>query len=111
MDITYKKVGDYYLPDLTVPENKYTISKYGIARLAYLKSNKRCFYNNLMMNEKLFKYLHEIDVQAQIILEQFIKSVEKNAPDKATHQMEWVGYMNNVKASAEEIINQELIYV
>ena len=45
------------------------------------------------------------------ILKQFISAAEKSAPDKATHQMEWVGHFNNVKASAEEVINHELIYV
>lgn len=62
-----------------------------------------------MMTGKLYEHLHDIDIQAQEILEQFIKSGEKNAPDKATHQMEWIGFMNNLKASAEEIIYKELI--
>ena len=44
-------------------------------------------------------------------LNQFIKEAEQTAPDKATHQMEWVGHMNNAKACAEEVINHELIYV
>ena len=63
------------------------------------------------MTGKLFEHLREIDEQAQKILEQFIKEAEKTAPDKATHQMEWVGHMNNAKASATEVINHELIYV
>ena len=63
------------------------------------------------MTGKLFEHLHEVDVQAQEILEQFIRAAEQTAPDKATHQMEWVGHMNNAKASAIEVINHELIYV
>ena len=58
-----------------------------------------------------YEYLHEIDVQAQEILNQFIKAAEQTAPDKEAHQMEWVGHMNNAKACAEEVINHELIYV
>ena len=65
----------------------------------------------LLMTGKLFEHLHEVDEQAQEILDQFIKSAEQTAPDKATHQMEWVGHMNNAKACAEEVINHELIYV
>ena len=65
----------------------------------------------LLMTGKLFEHLHEVDEQAQEILAQFIKSAEQTAPDKATHQMEWVGHMNNAKACAEEVINHELIYV
>ena len=63
------------------------------------------------MTGKLFEYLHEVDKQAQEILEQFIKEAEKTAPDKATHQMEWIGHMNNAKASVMEVVNHELIYV
>ena len=65
----------------------------------------------LLMTGKLFEHLHEVAEQAQEILDQFIKSAEQTAPDKATHQMEWVGHMNNAKACAEEVINHELIYV
>lgn len=109
-NITYTKVGDYFLPDLKVPESKFTIGKYGRARLKYLKSNRRCFYSNLMISGKLYEHLHDIDEQAQDILNQFISEAEKNAPDKSTHQMRWVGFMNNAKASAEEVIYKELIY-
>ena len=63
------------------------------------------------MTGKLFEHLHEVDVQAQKILEQFIREAEKNAPDKATQQMAWVGHMNNAKACAEEIILSEIIYI
>ena len=63
------------------------------------------------MTGKLLDHLHEVDVQAQEILDQFIKSAEQTAPDKEAHQMEWVGHMNNAKACAEEVINHELIYV
>ena len=63
------------------------------------------------MTGKLLEHLHEVDEQAQAILEQFIKEAEKTAPDKATHQTEWIGHMNNAKASAIEVINHELIYV
>ena len=64
-----------------------------------------------MLTGKLFEHLHEIDEKAQAILDEYIMNGEKNAPDKATKQMEWVGYMNNIKHSAEEVIFMELIYV
>ena len=64
-----------------------------------------------MLTGKLFEHLHEIDEKAQVILDEFIKNDESNAPDKATKQMEWVGYMNNLKHSVEEVIFKELIYV
>ena len=76
-----------------------------------MKSSKRCLYSTLLITGKLFEHLHEVDVQAQEILDQFIKQAEKTAPDKATQQMVWVGHMNNAKACAEEIILSEIIYI
>lgn len=109
--IEYVKCGDYYLPNFELPQNQYEIGKYGRMRLQFLKTGKPCRYSTLLMTGKLNEHLHEVDVQAEKILEQFIKAAEQIAPDKATHQMEWVGHMNNAKASAAEVINHELIYV
>lgn len=109
--IEYVRCGDYYIPNFEVTECKYEIRKYGRLRKQHLKTKKPCQYSMLLMTGKLFEHLHEIDVQAQEILDQFIKSAEQTAPDKATHQMEWVGHMNNAKACAEEVINHKLIYV
>ena len=102
--IEYVRCGDYYLPD-------FEIGQFGRLRKHYLKINKPCRYSTLLMTGKLFEHLHEVDKQAQEILEKFIRTAEKTAPDKATHQMEWIGHMNNAKASAIEVINHELIYV
>lgn len=109
--IEYVRNGDYYLPNFEVPQCEYEIGQFGRLRKQYLKTNKPCRYSILLMTGKLFEHLHEVDKQAQAILEQFIKEAGKTAPDKATHQMEWVGHMNNAKASAIEVINHELIYV
>ena len=109
--IEYVRCGDYYLPDFEVLQCEYKIGQFGRLRKQYLKTNKQCRYSTLLMTGKLFEHLHEVDEQAQEILEQFIKEAEKTAPDKATQQMEWVGHMNNAKASAMEVINHELIYV
>ena len=109
--IQYVRCGNYYIPNLTVPESKYEIGKYGKLRRKHLKTNKPCQYSMLLMTGKLLDHLHEVDVQAQEILDQFIKEAEKTAPDKATQQMAWVGHMNNAKACAEEIILSEIIYI
>ena len=109
--IEYVRNGDYYLLDFEVPQCEYEIGQFGRLRKQYLKINKPCRYSTLLMTGKLFEHLHEVDKQAQAILDQFIKEAGKTAPDKATHQMEWVGHMNNAKASAIEVINHELIYV
>ena len=110
-EIEYVRNGDYYIPNLEVPECKYEIKKYGRLRRQHLKTNKPCQYSMLLMTGKLLDHLQEVDVQAQEILDQFIKEAEKTAPDKVTQQMAWVGHMNNAKACAEEIIYNEIIYI
>lgn len=108
---TYTKAGDYYLPNLEAPNGNYKIGRYGRARRQYLKEYKKSEYTALMISGKLHKHLHDVDVKAQKILDCFIKDAEKTAPDKATHQMEWVGHMNSARNSAEEVINHRLIYI
>ena len=109
--IEYVKCGDYYLPNFELTQNQYEIGRYSRMRLQFLKTSKPCRYNTLLMTGKLNEHLHEVYVQAEKMLEQFIKAAEQIAPDKATHQMELVGHMNKAKASAAEVINHELIYV
>lgn len=111
MNITYTKHGNYYLLDLTLPDQDFSIGKYGQLRLDFIKKHRKGFYTNLMISGNLPKHLHEIDERSKTILEQFLKNGEADAPNKSTHQMEWVGFMNNLKASAEEVITKELIYV
>lgn len=109
--IEYVKCGDYYLPNFELPQCEYEIGQFGRLRKHYLKTNKPCRYSTLLMTGKLFEHLHEVDEQAQAILEQFIKEAEKTAPGKEAQQMEWVRHMNSAKASANEVINHKLIYV
>ena len=109
--LEYIRCGDYYIPNLELPENKYEIGKYGRMRETYLKKEKHWLYSSLLMKGKLNEHLHDVDEQAREILDQFIKQAEHTAPDKATQQMKWVAHMNSAKASAEEIIYQEIIYI
>lgn len=109
MEINYIKNGDYLIPDLALFEQK-PVGKYGRARLRYIKEYRHGYYAALLLTGEINKHLCEIDEQAEVILTQYITEALKTAPDKATHQMEWVGHMNNAKASAEEVIYAELIY-
>ncbi|MCQ2462864.1 MAG: TnpV protein [Clostridia bacterium] len=115
--ISYTLQGDYYIPDLTLPpEKEYPpLGKYGRMRLTYLKENKKAQYSIMLMDSTLNSHLHDIDEQANIILEQTIKAfAEANGCDeklKVADQMKWVGLMNNYRHCAEEIIFKELIYI
>ena len=117
MNIEYRKVGDYYLPNLVAPENikNFKLGKYGKLRLNYLKDFKKAKYTILLMDNKLQKHLMQIEKQAndrfELLMKQLIEKENITEELKATNQMEWVGRMNNIKNRAEEIILKELIYI
>lgn len=114
--IEYIKQGDYYLTNLVLnsEDTNYKIGKYGRMKLNYLKNNKKSEYTILLMDGKLNKYLHEIDIACEerirTILSQLIKQENVTEELKTTNQMEWVRCMNSIKNRAEEIILNELIY-
>lgn len=115
--IEYIRCGDYYLPNLVMPEENtnYQIGKYGRIKLNYLKNHKKAEYLNLLMECKLNRYLHEIDVvctnRVKSIIAVLAKQENITEELKATNQMEWVQAMNNIKNRAEEIVFNEIIYV
>lgn len=114
-EIEYIKVGDYYLPNLAFPEpKKINFGKYASLRLNYLKQHKKALYISLKMENRLTKHLEEIQNIATQRLEKLIKKLaeKENITEelKAKNQLEWVGLMNNIKNSAEEIVLKEIIY-
>lgn len=113
--LTYTKVGDYYLPNLVLKEQPDTpIGKYGRMRLRYLKEHRKGLYTSLLLTEKLYPHLLEIDEAANermdILMPQLMKAAGVTEELKAADQMKWVGLANNCKSQAEEIILHELIY-
>ena len=114
MNIHYIRAGDYYIPDLTLPEEKRPIGKWGRMRREYLKEHKPIQYNCLLLSGKLWTHLADLNEQAQDRLDRIIeqmKTAEGITEDlKANDPMAWVGAMNNIRNRAEEIILQELIY-
>ena len=115
MKIQYIRVGDYYIPDLTLPEETRPIGKWGRMHREYLKEHKPIQYNCLLLSGKLWTYLADLNEQAQDRLERIIdqmKTAEGVTEElKAADPMAWVGAMNNIRTSAEEIIREELIFV
>ena len=115
--ITYRKEGDYLIPNLYIENNKnnnYSIGKYGRLRLNYLKEHKRVLYTELLLTGKLSKHLALIDEDAKKRLDYIISKLAKaesvNEKLKRTNQMEWVQAMNNIKNRAEAVVLSELIY-
>ena len=113
MNINYIRVGDYYIPDLVLPEEPRPIGKWGRMHREYLREHKPILYNCLLLSGKLWTYLADLNEQAQDRLERMIdqmKAAEGVTEElKAADPMAWVGAMNNIRNRAEEIILQELI--
>ncbi len=112
---TYRQVGDYLLPNITIPkEETEPIGIWGQRHLRYLKQHRKILYANLLTSEKLNNYLAEIDKQATDVCFRLVKELaEKEGVTeqlKAENQMEWVRRMNNILKRTTEIIYQELIY-
>ena len=114
MNINYIRVGDYYIPDLTLPEESRPMGKWGRMHREYLREHKPIQYNCLLLSGKLWTYLADLNEQAQDRLERMIDQMKVSEGIsealKASDPMAWVAAMNNIRARAEEIIREELIY-
>ena len=114
MEIQYIRVGDYYIPNLTLPEETRTIGKWGRMHREYLKEHKPIQYNCMLLSGELWIYLADLNEQAQDRLERMIdqmKTAEGVTEElKAADPMTWVGAMNSIRNRAEEIVLRELIY-
>lgn len=113
--IEYVRNGDYYIPNLTVPDDKvYNIGKYGRMHAKFIKENRSCFYSMKMLGGTWLAYLEEIDTSAKEMVDRLIKdmAVKQGITEelKAKDQMAWVGAMNNIRHSAEEILYKDLLF-
>ena len=116
MNISYTRKGDYLLPNLILKEKiQYNIGKYGLLRLEYIKKYKLGLYFDLLVNDTLNEYLHDIDTtvmeKVQKLIIELAEKENINEQLKENNQMLWVSKMNNIKNIAEEIILKEYIYV
>lgn len=113
---TYTQVGDYLLPNLTLPEEEQKpIGIWGQRHARYLKHHHKVLYMNLLTSGRLNAYLADIDEQAEDMFSRLVKEMAKmqdvTEQLKATDQIVWVCKMNAVRNAAMEIVNKELIFV
>lgn len=115
MELTYTKIGDYFIPNLIMPEEKRPIRKYGNLRKKYLEKYHRGIYEGMLLSCKLWEHLADVEEQAtqrmDVLIEQMKKAEGVTEELKAVDQMKWVQEMNGILHRAEEIIFQELIYI
>ena len=114
MKIQYIRVGDYSIPDLELPQESRPIGRWGRVRREYLREHKPIQYNCLLLSGKLWTYLADLNEQTQDRLERIIEQMKIaegiTEALKASDPMVWVQSMNNIRARAEEIIREELIF-
>ena len=115
--IEYRLVGDYYIPNITIPKAIRTgyIGKYGRLKLNYMKKYKIPEYTEMLLSNELKSYLPDIEDKCKekldILIKQMAEKENVNEELKANNQLEWVQKMNNIKNRAEEIILNEIIYL
>ena len=113
--IEYVRNGDYYIPNLTVPDdNVYSIGKYGRMHAKFIEENRPCFYSMKMMDGTWLAYLEEIDTSAKEMVDRLIKELVSKMSIteelKAKDQMAWVSAMEQIKHTAEEFVLKEIVY-
>ena len=110
----YTLVGDYYLPDIALPEETRPIDKWGRMYRDYLEQNHPIRFDDLVLSGQLWTYLAGLNEQTQarlsLIIEQMKATEGVTEELKATDQMAWIGAMNSIHNRAEEIILRELFY-
>ena len=113
--MSYTLHGDYYLPDLVLREEEPTYGKYGMLRKQFLKEHRSARYQYLLLIGKLNEHLNQTDQEAreqvETLMEQMIEKQGVTEELKVQNQTKWVRLMNNIKASAEEMVLREILYI
>ena len=113
--LSYTLCGDYYLPDLVLNEEEPTYGKYGMLRKQFLKEYRPIRYQNLLLSGKLTAHLNQIDQevteQVEVLMKQMAEKKGVTEELKVQNRTKWVRLMNNIKASAEEMVLREILYI
>ena len=113
-ELNYIRCGDYYIPDIRLPEENRPIGRWGCMHRDYIKVHNPIRFNDLCLSGELWTYLADLNEQAQsrleLIIEQMKVAEGVTEELKAANQMAWVGAMNSIRNRAEEVILREMIY-
>ena len=114
-ELTYKTIGEVQIPELSLSEQTTEpLGKYGRMRKKYLRENRPILWNQMILSEKLYPHLREIDRAAnsrlELMMPELMKAAGVTEALKASDQIRWTGLMNNCKAQAEEVILRELVF-
>lgn len=115
--ISYRRVGDYLIPNLIIPpeEANITLVKWGMMYKDYLEKHKKVFFSTLLMQGKLYQHCADVENQARDMFDTLIEQMKEaegvTEELKAQDQLEWVQRMGNIQQRAREIVTTELIYI
>ncbi len=116
-NIQYRQVGDYIIPNLTLPPEEATITlgKWGMLHKDYLLKNKKVLFTTLLTQGKLYQHCAEVEKLAREMFDTLVEQMKEaegvTERLKEENQMEWICRMQNIETRAREIVNNELIYV
>ena len=114
MEISYTTCGDYFIPNLTVPDEHYNIGKYGMLRREYLRQHRPAAYMVMMLNGTLLKHLTDVDKTCHEMLDRLVPQIAEREGVtkelKVADQMEWVRRMCSIKSRVEEILYHDYVY-
>ena len=114
--ISYRRVGDYNIPNLILPpeEANVTLGKWGMLHKDYLMKNKKMLFATLLTEGKLYQHCAEIENQARVMFDTLVEQMKEaesvTEQLKEENQLEWVSRMQNIEARAREVVCNELIY-
>ena len=115
MKLDYIRNGDYYIPNLTIQKEERSIGKWGRMHREFLREHHPIRFSQLVLSDTLFTYLADLNEQAQQRMDTLIaqmQAVEGVTEElKAANPIVWVQRMNNIRARAEEVVREELIFV
>lgn len=115
-NLTYRTVGDFRIPNLTLPpeEANITLGKWGMLHKEYLRKNKKVLFTTLLTQGKLYQHCAEVENQAQNMFDTLVEQMKETEGVteqlKEENQLEWVQRMNNLQQRAREVVLNELIY-
>ena len=113
-ELGYLQTGDYFIPDLKLPQENRSIGKYGRMHRDYLQEHNPIRFDDLVLEGKLWTYLADLNEQAQNRMQLIIMQMQEaecvNDELKEKNQMAWVQAMNSIHNRAEEIVLHELVY-
>ena len=112
--LEYLQIGDYFIPDLKLPQENRSIDKYGRMHRDYLQEHNPIKFDDLVLEGRLWTYLADLNEQAQNRLQLIIRQMQEeesvNGELKENNQMAWIQAMNSIHNRAEEIVLHELVY-